>query len=209
MKKTLVLMLTSVAVTFFATQTYGQVLFTGKTSGNKNGSFYLFGNASTVDSVASYNNWAGLVLGLTDRIDVVFGYGNMTTLGEQFPYAASGFVAGLPTKKLGFDAMVYQLFSLPNANRANTSPLFGNSVFIISKDLTIKGCTFTPYTGYTGNYAFGPKDRLLTFTKPTHQVPLGVFLPVSKNWGLTAEYDHGNMKSFGMALNYSFRYRYK
>lgn len=206
MRKTSVFVLALMLI-LVASEASAQVLFTGKTSGKNNGSVYGFGTVASVDGVSSSNNWVGLVLGVTDKIDVVAGYGDMTTLGEHFPYAAFGGVVALPTKKLGFDTMVYQLFSVPHANRADASTAFGNSVVIVSKDITCGGYTFTPYTGYTGNYALGPKDRLMTFSEPVHQLPVGVYLPVSSKWGLTAEYDHGSMKSFGMSLNYSFQYR--
>lgn len=195
-----------------ASQVFAQVLFTGKTSGENNGSVYVFGTVASIDGVTSANNWVGLVLGATDKVDVVLGYGDMTTLGEHFPYVAFGGVVGLPTQKLGFDSMVYQLFSLPHANRSDSSTLFGNSVVIISKDIIVNGYTLTPYTGYNCNYAIGPKDRLMTFSETVHQLPLGVFMPVISrwgrySWGFTTEYDYGSMKSFGVALNYSFQYR--
>ncbi len=194
-------------VAIFVGNADAQVLFTGKTSGRNAGSVYLFGTVSTMDDVTSSNNWVGLDLGVTDKVDIVLGYGDMYTLDEHFPYASFGGVVGLPTQKLGFDAIVYQLFSAPHLNRSNSSPFFGNSVLIVSKDVIVNGYTLTPYTGYNGNYALGSKDRLMTYSEPSHQLPVGVFLPVSKNWGFTAEYDYGKMQSFGVALNRSFKYR--
>jgi hypothetical protein len=202
-----VLVIFAAAVLFVETSA-AQVLVTGQTCGKNNGVAFASGNGIFTDGIGIANNWVGASAGLTNRFDLLLGAGDIALLGRHFPYILGGGVLGLPTKKsLGVDVSLYNAAILPLNGNQTASTFLANSALVVSRTFRQdKKFAFTPYSGFSGFYSIGPKDRTLAVPERILQVPLGMSVQLTKTIGLIAEYDHGPTKSVGFALSYAFHF---
>ena len=147
----------------------------------------------------STGGWAQYTRGLTDRVDGFVLAGVTHYDGATQPYVGVGSNVNLG-KLAGFDVSIYDYVTVPLARRDEASTVFLDAALITSR-------TFGKVTPYAGVNLLVPigNTHQSTFTPPQteRQWVLGLAFPVG-TWSAMAEYDAGDLRSFGVSLGRGF-----
>lgn len=180
-----------------------QVLATGETGGKGGQAVFLTANGLYPEGLSLFNANVQYSFGLTDKVDVVAIYGNISALGENQHYAGFGWNVNLLKRNQALvDVSFFNTVTFPVSRRSESSTVLLTPALVVSRPVTIAGRTVAIYTGLNSVVPIGNiQDKLFTPPETLLNVPAGVSVVLSKKWVTYVEYDYGsNLSSVGVGI---------
>lgn len=187
----------------FSAKASAQVLATAETGGKGNQAVFFSANGLYPEGLTLFNAYGQYVYGLTDRVDVMAAYGNISALGENQNYIGFGWNAVVLRRKQAFvDVSFFNVITVPLSKRSQSSTVLMNPALVVSRPIEVAGKPMTFYSGVNFTVPVGSvKDKLFTPPETLVNVPIGVSVPLSSKWILCLEADPGtNLKALGVGI---------
>jgi hypothetical protein len=182
-----------------------QIEVTAETMGKGKVAAFVSTNAIVAKDFTTLSfSTAQVWYGLNNRLDVFAGASETIALGQkQTAVQVGGNLTLLKGK--GWALSTFHVLNTPLNRRSDSSDVLWLAAAVVSKNLTIHGFAFTPYSGYAVTVPLGNvDDKLFTPAEPMHNVPLGVMVPKGK-FAFFAEFNFGRRQQIGGGgLAYTF-----
>ena len=180
-----------------------QVLATAETGGKGSKGLLVTASGLAPEGLRLFNAYAEFGYGLTDRIDALVGYGNISALGRTQHYALAGGNFRISKREHTFvDLSSFDVVAVPFTKRREGSTALLTAALVASRPVKLGAKTWTPYSGVNFTVPIGAiRDKLFSPPETLVNVPIGISTGIGKKWVFYGEVDAGpNLKAAGVGL---------
>lgn len=202
MKRTLIGLVAAIGI-LLSNRASAQVLVTGETGGKGGRAVFLSANGLFPEGLELFNVYGQLAYGLTNNLDGMVVYGNISALGETQHYVGFGWNMTLIRRSQAFvDVSFFNVTTMPLHRRGEASTVLTTPALVVSRPITVGGRSLGLYTGLNATVPIGQvKGKLFTPPETLWNVPIGVSTTFAGNWSLYVETDIGpNLKTVGIGV---------